>query len=226
MEPLLRTTVVGSYGLPPWLWAAKEQVRAGAFGERDLEETLDDAVRMAIRDQEEAGVDLITDGEMRREHFTLSFYERLGAVRRDPPQRKAGPPGYDTMPVYSLEGRVEAPQGLGIREEFRQAKPLASKPLKVTCPGPLTLLPRLPPVGGERKGEVLGVAREVAAVINRELKGLVEDGAQWIQVDEPALTRVTSEEPLLYPTSPSFRIEPAEAVSLLNEALVRLEAAH
>ena len=49
MNRFLRTTVIGSYGVPAWLWAAKEQVRQGAFGERDLEETLDDAVRMAER---------------------------------------------------------------------------------------------------------------------------------------------------------------------------------
>ncbi len=224
MNRLLRTTVIGSYGRPPWLWAAKEQVRAGAFGAGDFGETLDDAVRMAIQDQEEAGVDLITDGEMRREGFTLSFYERLGAIRKEPPFRKAGPPGYDTMPVYYLEGRIDAPQGLGIREEFRRARPLALKPLKVGCPGPLTLLPRLPPVGGESTAEVIKIAREVAAVINRELKGLVEDGAEWLQVDEPALTRVTSEEPHRYPSSPSLRIEPAQAVSLLNEAIEGVKA--
>ena len=64
--PLLPTTVIGSYAYPSWLWTALEEMRQGKYGESDIDETLGDAVKMAMRDQEEAGIDIVNDGEMRR----------------------------------------------------------------------------------------------------------------------------------------------------------------
>ena len=62
VETLLPTTVVGSYALPSWLWSARELMAHGAYGTSDVKETLDDAVTMAVVDQERAGVDIISDG--------------------------------------------------------------------------------------------------------------------------------------------------------------------
>ena len=64
--PLLPTTVIGSYAYPSWLWTALDEMRQGQDGESDIDETLGDAVKMAIRDQEDAGIDIVNDGEMRR----------------------------------------------------------------------------------------------------------------------------------------------------------------
>lgn len=86
--PLLLTSVVGSYTVPSWLSVALEQIRQGAFGRFDIRETLDDAVTVAIDDQERAGVDVISDGEMRRQDFIMSFYDRLAGLRAGAPARK------------------------------------------------------------------------------------------------------------------------------------------
>jgi 5-methyltetrahydropteroyltriglutamate--homocysteine methyltransferase len=70
---LLPTSVVGSYALPSWLWTSVDAIREGKYGQTDVRETFDDAVNMAIRDQERAGIDVITDGEMRRWFFVQGF---------------------------------------------------------------------------------------------------------------------------------------------------------
>ena len=78
---LLPTTVVGSYAHPSWFYAAKELMEAGRFGPVDVEETFDDAVDRAILDQEEAGLDVISDGEMRRASFVWAFASRMTGLR-------------------------------------------------------------------------------------------------------------------------------------------------
>ena len=77
---LLPTTVIGSYAMPGWLWTAVGEIDKGSYGETDVRETFDDAVNIAIMDQERAGVDIITDGEMRRWYFVQSFYKRMEGI--------------------------------------------------------------------------------------------------------------------------------------------------
>ena len=71
--PLLPTSVVGSHATPSWLWTALDAIEEGKYGASDIRETFNDAVNMAIWDQEKAGVDIISDGEMRRWYFVQSF---------------------------------------------------------------------------------------------------------------------------------------------------------
>ena len=89
--PLLPTTVVGSHARPAWWWCANEAIQQGRFGERDIAETLDHAVDMAILDQERLGIDVITDGEMRR----------LGGV---PAQPVRAHPGHRNEPQTAATG--------------------------------------------------------------------------------------------------------------------------
>ena len=72
--PLLPTSVVGSHALPGWLHSMVGEIDSGKYGETDIKETYDDAVDLAILDQERAGIDVITDGEMRRSFFVQGFY--------------------------------------------------------------------------------------------------------------------------------------------------------
>jgi len=130
--PILPTSVVGSYSIPSWLTVALEQIRQGAFGRFDIRETLDDAVAVALDDQIRAGVDVIADGEMRRQDFIMSFYDRLAGLKPLEPARKVGVPLYDRMTVYTTVDRITAPTGLGIVEEFRFARGRTDRPLKVT----------------------------------------------------------------------------------------------
>ena len=133
--PLLPTTVIGSYATPSWLWTAIGEIDKGNYGPTDIKETYDDAVNIAIMDQQRAGVDIITDGEMRRYYFVQSFNKRMTGIVPDPPLRKVGLYGYDTPPRYHTVEKVTVPDGLGIVEEFNYTKTHTTRPIKATCPG-------------------------------------------------------------------------------------------
>lgn len=182
--PIIPTTVLGSYATPSWLWTALTEIDKGNYGPTDEREALDDAVNMAIMDQERAGVDIISDGEMRRWKFVQSFYKRMTGIEPDPPLRKVGFDGYDSPPRYHTVGKVTLPHGLGIVEEFQYARTHTERPLKATCPGALTLTMHIRPREGYK--DRLELAWEFAHVINQELKALVDAGADFIQIDEPS----------------------------------------
>ncbi len=182
--PLLPTSTIGSYAPPSWFCAAVAAIERGEFGPTDREETYDDATRMALLDQERAGIDLPTEGEMRRVDFNLGFYGRLRGLEKLPPQRTLGPDGHDMRDRYRVVDRISAPDGLGILEEFRFARQFTERPLKVTCPGPYTLAGR--PQGGTVYADRYAVARDMAELIRTELLQCVAEGAAFIQLDEPS----------------------------------------
>ena len=188
---LLPTTVIGSHATPSWLWTSIAEIEKGNYGETDIKETFDDAVMIAITDQERAGIDIITDGEMRRWYFVQSFYRRMENLIERPPLRKVGVYGYDSPKRYIATDKVSIPDGLGITEEYLFSKNLTDKPLKVTCPGPLTLTMHIQP--GKAYKNRLDLAWEFAEVINKELKALVELGAEFIQIDEPSFAIIPGE---------------------------------
>ncbi|MBI4589105.1 MAG: methionine synthase [Candidatus Rokubacteria bacterium] len=192
--PLIPATVVGSHGKPGWWYAAVKASEAGEFGPADLEELFDDAADTAIRDMERAGLDLITDGEVRRlDGYVDSYYAIIRGIQALPVKRKAGPWGYDQQTRYEAVGRIETPPGgLGIIKEFEYLKAHTTRRTKATCAGPLTFGSRIHP-GQVYKG-VVEVAERFAEVINAELKGLVAAGADFIQLDEPARGNVSGEE--------------------------------
>ncbi|HEV8458497.1 MAG TPA: cobalamin-independent methionine synthase II family protein [Methylomirabilota bacterium] len=181
--PLIPTTVCGSHGMPSWLHLVREAAQAGRLGPVDLRESYEDAVRIAIRDQIEAGVDVISDGEMRRVTFIRGFYDRLTGIRPLPIPRLIGPPNYDTHCPYEVVDRITAPNGLGIVEEFCFAQPLADRPLRVAVPGPITLL--IPLRRGGPYASEDSLLADLIALVNREMRALVAAGCDFIQVDEP-----------------------------------------
>ena len=188
---LLPTTVVGSHATPSWLWTAVDEIDKGNYGATDIRETFDDAVNAAILDQERAGVDIISDGELRRWYFVQSFYRRMSGLAEEPPLRKVGVYGYDSPQRYRTVEKLTVPEGLGILEEFKYTKTHTDRPIKVTCPGPLTLTMHIRPREGYSSR--LELAWEFAAVINAELKALVEAGADYIQLDEPSFAIIPGE---------------------------------
>lgn len=183
---LIPTTVVGSHALPGWLYTAIEAIDAGRYGPTDVREAFDDAVRLAIDDQERAGVDIVSDGEMRRWHFVQSFYRRMTGIEPVGVLRRTGPYGYDSVQRYRPLERVSIPRGLGIVEEYEFARKVARHPLKVACPGPLTLTIHIQLHDDKVYKDRLELAWEFADVVNAELKALVAAGATFIQVDEPS----------------------------------------
>jgi 5-methyltetrahydropteroyltriglutamate--homocysteine methyltransferase len=192
--PLIPATVVGSHGKAGWWYAAVKAYEAGDMGPADLEEMFDDAADTAIRDMERAGLDVITDGEVRRlDGYVDSYYAIIKGIEALPVRRKAGPWGYDQQTRYEAIGRIETPAGgLGIVKEFQYLKAHTARRTKATCAGPLTFGSRIHP-GKIYKG-VVDVAERFAEVINEELKGLVAAGADFIQLDEPARGNVSGEE--------------------------------
>ena len=192
--PPIAASVVGSHGKPSWWVAGVREFEEGRWGPGDLDEMFGHAVDVAIRDMEEAGLDLISDGEMRRlDGYVDSYYAIIRGIEPLPSPRREGPWGYDQQTRYRTVARIEPPEGgLGIVDEFKYALTRAKVPLKATCAGPLTFGSRIHP-GGEYR-DVVAVAERFAEVINQELKALVAAGARWIQVDEPARGNVSGEE--------------------------------
>ena len=182
---LLPTSVVGSYAWPSWLHTGIDAVNRGEYGPVDIRELLDDAVDTAIRDQEDAGIDLISDGEMRRAgFFTAAFYGHLTGLEPLPPARKVGVPGHDQQHRLKVLAPISAPHGFGVVAEFEYARQRARTPLKCLIPGPYTLSGRL------ARGEVYKSREEVAwafvPLVNAEIKALAAAGATFIQIDEPS----------------------------------------
>ena len=186
--PLLPTSVIGSYAMPGWFWTAVEQIDQDKYGPSDIRETFDDAVNLAMLDQQRAGVDVITDGEMRRWYFVQSFYKRFTGLETRPILRQTGLYGYDSVPRWWPVERIQVPDGLGIVEEFEYAKKHTDLPLKATCPGPLTLTIHIQLQDDKIYKDRIELAYEFAGVVNNELKALVAAGADFIYLDEPSFS--------------------------------------
>lgn len=180
---MLPTSVVGSHGLPGWVWLAREAMEAGRLGAVDVRELMEDATQAALLDQERAGVDFVSTGEMMRVRFIIGFYDRITGIRPLPAPRQLGQPLWDTNTPFEVTETIAAPQGLGIVEEFSLARSLTQKPIKATVPGPYTLLVPLKPGGGYRDRDTL--LADLVAIVNAECRALVRAGAEFIQIDEP-----------------------------------------
>lgn len=172
--------MVGSYAWPGWYWQAQEEVSESGYGPRDLDELRRDAVTVAVEDQQRAGIDVITDGEMGRLDFNLGFYGHLRGLRPAPRERRLGVAAHDQRSRYEIKGEIEAPNGLGVVEEFLYLKSIARTQVKATLPGPFTLAGRL--IGPDR----MAAAERLAPIVRRELEKLVEAGCDHIQLDEPS----------------------------------------
>jgi 5-methyltetrahydropteroyltriglutamate--homocysteine methyltransferase len=205
--PLLPTAVIGSYALPGWYLTALEHIGRGEYGDTDTREAADDASAIAIDDQERAGVDVVSDGEVRRHDFIMGFYRRFQGLREVAPRRRLGPYLYDSTPIYETTGRVSAPEGLGAVEEFRFASTRTQRTVKVACAGPLTLTNAIRLVNGYRDREEL--VADLVGIVNAELRALVAAGCRFVQVDEPSYS--------------VYRADPSKVVELFNATVAGVE---
>src|SRR5689334_10738776 len=186
-EQPLRTTVIGSYPFPGWLEFACAHLNE--FGEADRAELVDDAVSIAIRDQVEAGLDVITDGEQTRLDFNLSFYGFIEGIELESsPPRRFGPPAHDQRGKHKVIGSLRAPRGLGAVADFERLKRLApSGPaLKASVPGPYTLSGRLLP--NAQYSDRYALTEALLPIVRAELEALVKAGCREITVDEPSMS--------------------------------------
>lgn len=186
--PLIPATVIGSWSFPGWYeHFIAETVRIpDAFGREDRAEALRDATRLAIEDQLRAGLDRISDGEMGRVDFNLGFYDYLKGIEPLAVERKLGVPAHDQRGRYRCVGHLLAPEGLGVVEEYKRVRDLTDSPLKVPIPGPFTLAGRLDP--GYVYKDRLAVTDALVPIVNREIRKVVEAGADFIQIDEPSFS--------------------------------------
>lgn len=183
---MLTTSVIGSWSFPGWYAKFVQDVvhQPGAFGAVDCAEAVRDATRLAIDDQLRAGLDLITDGEMRRVDFNLGFYDFVEGIEPLPAGRKWGPEAHDQRSRYRCLKPIAAPRGLGTVEEWKALRELTDAPAKMPVPGAFTLAGCLD--GGEVYRDREAVTEAFIPIVNAELKALVAAGVTFIQLDEPS----------------------------------------
>ena len=187
---LLPTTLVGSYPQPDWLIDRKKL--AGRFPPRVramelwriatefLDQAQDDATLLAIRDQERAGVDILTDGEMRRESYSNRFATALEGVDIDNPGIALDRSGHPN-PVPRVTGKVRRKHQVEIRDvEFLRRN--TDRMIKITVPGPFTMSQQAQNDFYKDEEEL---ALDYAVAVNAEIKDLFAAGADVVQIDEP-----------------------------------------
>ena len=181
--PLLPTTVIGSYTYPKWLDQVRELGKRHALTPEQVEEAHDNAVKSAITDQELAGVDVITDGELRRETMVYFFSMRIHGFDMAGKMKAIG--NLDPtikMPDPVVRDRVRRTQGLGMDHHFRFLSAHARHRTKVCVTGPQMLAKRATNEYYKTDRELVF---DLAAILNEELRGLVEAGCDFLQIDEP-----------------------------------------
>jgi 5-methyltetrahydropteroyltriglutamate--homocysteine methyltransferase len=181
--PLLPTTVIGSYSLPAWLQKAREMGASGALSPAEVAEAHDNAVRSAVMDQELAGVDIITDGELRRETMVNFFSMRIEGFDMSGRMKPIGnlDPSVQMLdPV--VRSKVRRRGSLGMEDHFRFLAACARSRTKVCVTGPQMLAKRATNEFYKTDRELVF---DLAEILNVELKNLVASGCDFIQIDEP-----------------------------------------
>src|SRR4051812_6968341 len=190
-SPLIPTTVVGSYPQPSWLIdRAKLGSKVPRVREPEiwriapelLEQAQDDATLLAIREMEQAGIDIITDGEMRRESYSNRFATALAGVDIVNPGITINRSG-GTSVVPRIRGPIVRTQAIEVRDvEFLRRN--TDRQIKITLPGPFTMTQQ---AQDDYYKDEEALAMAYAAAVNQELKDLKRAGADVLQLDEPWL---------------------------------------
>jgi 5-methyltetrahydropteroyltriglutamate--homocysteine methyltransferase len=212
---VLVTTVVGSYPQPDWLIDRERlgdrlppRVRARELWrvpEDFLDEAQDDATRLAVQDMERAGVDVLTDGEMRRESYSNRFATALDGVDLDDPGVALDRTGHEN-PVPRVVGPIRRRRPVEVRDvEFLRS--ITDRRTKITVPGPFTMTHQ---AQNDYYADEPSLALAYAEAVNEELRDLKAAGADVVQIDEPYL---------------QARPEPAReyAIEAINRALDGIE---
>jgi len=214
---LLPTTVVGSYSVPEWLERLKTEYYQRRISAQHLAEIHEVAIKAAVKDQELAGIDIVSDGELRRDNDVDYFLARIPGVHI--PQR-AKTDYFDyyeaevTRPLPELPapagpggpggpGGPEAGTRLGLADDFRFTRRLTDMPIKFSFTGPFSLSRR---IRDEAYAEPGDLVRALARRLNAEARDLAAAGADLLQIDEPFLAG--------YPEQVELAVE---AVNLVTE---------
>jgi 5-methyltetrahydropteroyltriglutamate--homocysteine methyltransferase len=192
MAGALVTTVVGSYPQPDWLIDRERlgdrlppRVRARELWrvpEPFLEAAQDDATRLAVQDMERAGVDVITDGEMRRESYSNRFATALDGVDLDEPGVALDRTGHEN-PVPRVVGPIRRREPVEVGD-VQFLRSITDRRIKITVPGPFTMTHQ---AQDDHYGDERSLALAYADAVNAELRDLKAAGADVVQIDEPYL---------------------------------------
>ena len=181
MPPVLRTTIAGSLPKPAWLAEPKKLWAPWLLEGEELARGKREALRLAVLDQESAGIDIVTDGEQTRRHFVTTFIEALDGVDFQHKRTVRIRNRYDAD-VPMVVGRVSRRRPVFV-EDAKFLRQQTKHPIKYTLPGPMTMVDTLYD-GYYRSREKL--AREFAGILNQEARELEAAGVDVIQFDEPA----------------------------------------
>ena len=180
---MLQTMLVGSLPRPTWLVPPNAMYVSWKLQDDALREGQDDAVLLALADQEEAGLNIVTDGEQRRRHYIWGFVEGLTGLdfsRLVEIETRGNRYGIKVR-AARVVGPVRRPRSVLV-EALRFLKQRTTKPVKVTLPGPMTIADT---VADEYYGDRRKLAAELARLVNEEACELVENGCDIVQFDEP-----------------------------------------
>jgi len=175
--PLLPTSMVGSYAMPNWLERLKTDYFQRRISRHDLDEIYDTAVKAAIKDQEVAGLDIVTDGEARRDNMVDYFLERMPGVQIDHSSKKFYYDFFDS----SVRGKLPT-ASLGLVTDYKFLQTFTDRATKICITGPHCLAKR---IRNTFYPSEEALAMDLARVMNLELKALAKAGATLIQIDEP-----------------------------------------
>ncbi|MDT7612696.1 MAG: 5-methyltetrahydropteroyltriglutamate--homocysteine methyltransferase [Pseudonocardiales bacterium] len=188
--PLLPTSLVGSYAQPDWLIDRSKlagrfppRVRAKELWRVDpefLAQAQDDATLLAIRAQEDAGLDIVTDGEIRRESYSNHFATAPDGVDIDNPGTALDRSGHPN-PVPRITGPIRRPHPVQA-EDLRFLRAHTDRTIKITVPGPFTMSQQ---AQNDHYPDAEAAAMAYAAAVNAEVKDLHDAGADVVQIDEP-----------------------------------------
>ena len=190
--PLIPTTLVGSYPQPDWLIdrgrllaGLPPRVRARELWRIEapfLAQAQDDATALAIRDFERAGLDILTDGEIRRESYSNRFATALEGMDVDNPAMVLGRTGRENA-VPRVVGRIRRTRPVEV-DDLRFLRASTDRAVKITLPGPFTMSRQ---AANEAYDDDAELALDLAAAVNEEIRDLFAAGADVVQIDEPWL---------------------------------------
>jgi 5-methyltetrahydropteroyltriglutamate--homocysteine methyltransferase len=179
---ILPTTVVGSYSVPEWLERLKTEYYQRRISAQHLAEIHEVAIKAAVKDQELAGIDIVSDGELRRDNDVDYFLARIPGVHI--PQRAKT----DYFDYYDAEVTRPLPDSadptLELASDFKFTRQLTQRPVKFSFTGPFSLSRRIRDDAYERPGDLV---RALARRLNAEARALAAAGASFLQIDEPFL---------------------------------------
>jgi len=188
MSRPLTTTVIGSWSVPDWLERAKTAAYHGGVSRTQLSDMHDMAIKAVLKDQEVAGIDVVTDGELRRDNDVDHLLARVpGVVAREPVKAFY----FDYLDL-ELQDRIPAvgPGPLGLAADLAFTRTYTERPVRFSMTGPFSLSRRLRTGDGAGYGDSAGRAElvlDLARVLNAEATALAAAGAELLQLDEPFL---------------------------------------